>query len=177
MTDAAFWSIASRNSPRDRTRGPGGRSGCRRRRPRLWQDGPRSPGTSAQVACPGGPTRAHGCENRAWCKDTASGYESRTACHLGGRRAWFRCAVYSNGRYCGRRVGLLYGAGELFACRRCYGLAYASQREAPMHRGVNRAQKIRMRLGGSANLCEPFPEKPKRMHWRTYHRLRAHGFA
>ena len=55
-----------------------------------------------------------------------------TACHLGGRRAWFRCAVYSNGRYCGRRVALLYGAGELFACRRCYGLAYASQREAPL---------------------------------------------
>jgi hypothetical protein len=25
--------------------------------------------------------------------------------------------------------------------------------------------------------CEPFPEKPKWMHWRTYHRLRAHGFA
>jgi hypothetical protein len=100
-----------------------------------------------------------------------------TACHLGGRRAWFRCAVYSNGRYCGRRVALLYGAGELFACRRCYGLAYASQQEAPMHRGVYRAQKIRMRLGGSANLCEPFPEKPKRMHWRTYLHLRARGFA
>jgi hypothetical protein len=27
-----------------------------------------------------------------------------TACHLGGRRAWFRCATYSDGRYCGRRV-------------------------------------------------------------------------
>ena len=88
-----------------------------------------------------------------------------------------RCAVYSNGRYCGRRVALLYGAGELFACRRCYGLAYASQQETPMYRGVNRAQKIRMRLGGSANLCEPFPKKPKRMQWRTYLRLRARGFA
>jgi hypothetical protein len=100
-----------------------------------------------------------------------------TACHLGGHRVWFRCPVYSNDRYCGRRVALLYGAGELFACRRCYGLAYACQQETPMYRGVNRAQKIRMRLGGSANLCEPFPEKPKWMHWQTYHRLRAHGFA
>jgi hypothetical protein len=27
-----------------------------------------------------------------------------TACHFGGRRAWFRCAVYSDDRYCGRRV-------------------------------------------------------------------------
>jgi hypothetical protein len=50
-----------------------------------------------------------------------------TACHLGGRRAWFRCSVYTGGQYCGRRVALLYNAGELFACRRCYGLAYASQ--------------------------------------------------
>jgi hypothetical protein len=28
-----------------------------------------------------------------------------TACHLGGRRPWFVCSVYSSGRYCGRRVG------------------------------------------------------------------------
>jgi hypothetical protein len=41
-----------------------------------------------------------------------------------------------------------------------------------MQRGVFKAQKIRTRLGGSVNLFEPFPEKPKRMHWRTYLRLR-----
>ena len=96
-----------------------------------------------------------------------------TACHLGGRRAWFRCAVYSDGRYCGRRVALLYGAGELFACRRCYGLAYASQQETPMYRGVHRAQKIRMRLGGSPDLLQLFPKRPRGMHQRTYMRLRA----
>ena len=72
-----------------------------------------------------------------------------TACHLGGRRPWFVCSVYSSGRYCGRRVALLYGAGELFACRRCYGLAYASQHEALHHRGLGKAQKIRMQLGGA----------------------------
>ena len=100
-----------------------------------------------------------------------------TACHLGGQRPWFVCSVYRNGRYCGRRAAVLYGAGELFACRRCYGLAYASQQETPMHRGISQAQKIRMELGGSANLCEPFPEKPKRMHWRRYLRLRARAGA
>ena len=100
-----------------------------------------------------------------------------TACHFGGRRPWFVCAVYSNGRYCGRRGAVLYGAGELFACRRCWGLAYESQQETPMQRGVYKAQKIRMRLGGSVNLFEPFPEKPKRMHWRTYLRLRARAEA
>ncbi len=95
-----------------------------------------------------------------------------TACHLGGQRPWFVCSAYSNGRHCGRRVAVLYAAGKLFACRRCYGLAYTSQQEGLRHRGVYRAQKIRMRLGGSANLCDPFPEKPKRMHWRTYLRIR-----
>ena len=96
-----------------------------------------------------------------------------TACHLGGRRAWFRCAVYSNGRYCGRRVALLYGAGELFACRRCYGLAYASQQERARFRSIGRSRKIRMRLGGSPDLLQPFPERPRGMHQRTYMRLRA----
>jgi hypothetical protein len=30
-----------------------------------------------------------------------------------------------------------------------------------------------MRLGGSPNLLEPFPEKPRGMHWQTYNKLRA----
>ena len=36
---------------------------------------------------------------------------------------------------------------------------------------------MRMRLGGSPNLLEPFPEKPRWMHWRTYHRLRTEAIA
>ena len=91
-----------------------------------------------------------------------------TTCHLGGGRAWFVCSVYSGGGYCGRRVAVLYGAGELFACRRCYGLAYASQHEDLQHRGLGKAQKIRMQLGGSPNMMEEFPNRPKGMHWRTY---------
>jgi hypothetical protein len=95
-----------------------------------------------------------------------------TACRFGGRRPWFICSVYSGGRYCGRRVALLYGVGELFACRRCYGLAYASQHESVHHRGIGKAQKIRMRLGGDPSMLEGFPDKPKGMHWQTYDRLR-----
>ena len=46
------------------------------------------------------------------------------------------------------------------------------------HRGLEKAQKIRMRLGGSPNMLETFPEKPKGLHWRTYDRLRrAHDMA
>jgi hypothetical protein len=94
-----------------------------------------------------------------------------TPCRFGGERPWFVCSVASNGVYCGRRVIKLYGAGRLFACRDCYRLAYTSQQESALQRGLWKSQKIRMRLGGSASMLDEFPEKPKGMHWRTYDRL------
>ena len=95
-----------------------------------------------------------------------------TPCRFGGERPWFVCSVTSNGVYCGRRATKLYGAGRLFACRQCYRLAYASQQESAHQRGLGTSQKIRMRLGGSPNMLEEFPDKPKGMHWRTYERWR-----
>jgi hypothetical protein len=100
-----------------------------------------------------------------------------TMCHLGGRRPWFRCTVHSGGECCNRRAAILYSAGDLFACRRCHGLAYVSQQESPKSRSISRSRKIRMQLGGSADLFEPFPPKPPRMHWRSYSRLRTRGEA
>jgi hypothetical protein len=90
-----------------------------------------------------------------------------TACNYGGERPWFVCP----GAGCGRRVAVLYGPGRYFLCRRCYDLVNESQRENGMNRALRRAQGIRERLGGSANMTKPFPEKPKGMHWRTYERL------
>jgi hypothetical protein len=81
------------------------------------------------------------------------------------------CPIYTDGRYCGRRVAVLYGAGDYFACRRCYRLAHASQQEPLRERGFLKARKIRMRLGGGPNVLEAFPEKPPRMHWLTYARI------
>ena len=101
-----------------------------------------------------------------------------TPCRFGGERPWFTCSVYANGTYCGRQVTKLYSAGRLFACRHCYRLAYASQQESAHERGLLKAQRIRMRLGGTANMLDDFPEKPKGMHWRTYERLcRVHDAA
>ena len=67
-------------------------------------------------------------------------------------------------------MGVLYGGG-IFACRQCHRLAYESQREQPHYRGLRRSQAIRKKLGGSGSMAEPFPAKPKGMHWSTYLRL------
>ena len=90
-----------------------------------------------------------------------------TPCNFGGERPWFICP----GAGCGRRVAILYGPGKYFLCRHCYDLSYQSQRDNKMYRALHRAQDIRRRLGGSANMMEPFPGKPKGMHWKTYERL------
>ncbi len=90
-----------------------------------------------------------------------------TSCNFGGERPWFLCPSLA----CGRRVAILYGPGRYFLCRHCYDLRYESQRENGTHRALRRAQKIRERLGGTANMTEPFPERPKGMHWRTCERL------
>jgi hypothetical protein len=90
-----------------------------------------------------------------------------TACNFGGQRPWFVCP----GAGCGRRVANLYGPGRYFLCRHCYDLVYESQRENGMYRALHKAQAIREGLGGSANMMEPFPERPKGMHWSTYNRL------
>jgi hypothetical protein len=90
-----------------------------------------------------------------------------TPCNFGGERPWFVCP----GVACRRRVAVLYGPGKYFLCRPCYDLRYESQREDKKDRALRRAQKIRMRLGGSANMMEPFPERPKGMHHDTYMRL------
>jgi len=52
-----------------------------------------------------------------------------TPCNLGGKRYWFICNLSANGKYCGRRVAVLYKGGKYFACRHCYNLSYSSRNE------------------------------------------------
>lgn len=86
-------------------------------------------------------------------------------CNYGGHRKWFACPA----RGCGRRVAILYG-GRVFACRECHQLAYPSQREERFQRALTRADRIRSRLGWSADDYRGL--KPKGMHWATFERLR-----
>ena len=95
-----------------------------------------------------------------------------TRCNYGGQRPWFFCPGVVNGVRCGRLAAILYCAGPYFLCRHCYQLAYARQRWDRRDRRMEKARGIRMRLGGSVSLLESFPPKPKRMHWKTYSRLR-----
>lgn len=89
-------------------------------------------------------------------------------CRFGGKRPFFHCPN------CTQRVLQLFGIGR-YLCRHCHKLTYRSQREPAYGRYIMRAQKIRETLGGSANLSEAFPMKPKGMHWDTYSRLRVHA--
>ncbi len=96
-----------------------------------------------------------------------------TPCNYGGQRPWFMCPMGG----CGQRIAILYGSNGIFACRQCHQLAYQSQRETVEHRALRRAQNIRKKLGGSANMLKPFPSKPKGMHWLTYWRMADQQFA
>jgi hypothetical protein len=94
-----------------------------------------------------------------------------TPCRCGGQPSWFICPGIVNGRVYGRRMAILYGGAHYFLRRHCYNLAYESPRENLPTRLISKAQKIRRRLGGRASSMEPFPSKPKGVHWRTYSRL------
>ncbi len=89
---------------------------------------------------------------------------------FGGERRWFRCPC------CDRRCAVLY-AGERFRCRLCLNLGYRSQYEDPRFRALSKARKLRQRLGGSANMMLPFPDKPRGMHRATFERLYDKGRA
>ena len=86
--------------------------------------------------------------------------ETETA--FGGARKWFTCLQ------CGSRCRIVYLRNSGPSCRVCCRAKYHSQSEAPRWRGLSRAQAIRRRLGGTGNMLEDFPPKPRAMHWRTY---------
>jgi hypothetical protein len=111
-------------------------------------------------------SRQHGEEN--WESLEYPVFLERTSCHYGGSRSWLLCPA----KGCGRRVAILYG-GRIYACRRCYRLAYPSQRENPSDRASERAWGIlsRLRCDKIMDISEGEPLRPRGMHKRTYLRL------
>jgi hypothetical protein len=93
---------------------------------------------------------------------------SWTRVHFGGERPWMHCP------HCETRVAKLYkGLGGYF-CRACVGNPiYASQALSAQARPHFQACKLRLRLGGEASLTAPTPERPRRMHRRTYRGLKS----
>lgn len=89
-----------------------------------------------------------------------------TTCNYGGKRPWFLCPALG----CGKRVAVLYG-GEIFACRKCYKLAYKCQSESASSRATRRADKIREQLNWEPGILNGEGIKPKGMHWSTFERL------
>lgn len=57
-----------------------------------------------------------------------------TPCNFGGKRYWFICPLSKNGKYCGRRVGVLFSIGKWFGCRHCGEIAYAAQMRGGKYR-------------------------------------------
>ncbi len=57
-----------------------------------------------------------------------------TPCKYGGKRYWFICPLSKSGKYCGRRVGVLYSIGKWFGCRHCGDIAYYTQMEGGRYR-------------------------------------------
>jgi hypothetical protein len=102
--------------------------------------------------------------------DTPEDYKVRlttTRPNYGGQRWWFICPSR------GIRTAKLYLAngGDWFASRQAYGLAYRSQSECREDRQATRAHRLRRKLGGHAGFEQPFPDKPKGMHWKTYQQM------
>jgi hypothetical protein len=70
--------------------------------------------------------------------------------------------------------GLFDQLGDILPYHRNSLFEFADGRFAVLHAScVWARRKIRMRLGAGFSFAEPFPEKPPRMHWRTYLRMRA----
>ena len=91
-----------------------------------------------------------------------------TACNFGAGRPCFVCPGVVNGYVCRRRVAKLYLSGGYLLCRHCHDLIYEARQVGRKHSALRKCQKIRQSLGGSVNMMEPFPPRPKGMHLKTY---------
>ena len=93
-----------------------------------------------------------------------------TPCNYGGVRYWFICPLYKKGRYCGRRVGVIYSIGKWFGCRHCGGIAYQAQFEGGNFRVGSVTEPVVEKVYNNVKL-KYYNGKPTRR-YRRYLRLR-----
>jgi hypothetical protein len=74
---------------------------------------------------------------------------------------------------CTRRAVKLFSKFGTYACRKCHGAVYTSQRQDSKGRKRFKAVKLRLELGGLPNNKEALPAKRKWAHRRRYQRLRS----
>jgi hypothetical protein len=77
---------------------------------------------------------------------------------FGGVQAFFLCPT------CSRKCRHLYlrddpRDGRRLACRRCSGVAYASQHTR--RRGINRVRRLREKIGALPHVLAPIPQRPQ----------------
>ena len=83
-------------------------------------------------------------------------------CHFGSERPLWLCPR------CDRAAYIIYDRNGV-ACRRCHGLAYASENMTHHARELKKAFRIRERLGQlEGGVVVSFPQRPKGRHWHTY---------
>lgn len=86
--------------------------------------------------------------------------------NIGGVRRWFICPS------CARRCRVLF-CGASFLCRNCLSATYPSQYTELRIPELAAADRALRRVGKAAGSVRVFPEKPSKMHWRTYRKLEA----
>lgn len=58
----------------------------------------------------------------------------KISCNFGGYKWFFRCKLYKNSVFCGKRARVLYMVNGLFGCRQCANLSYESCNEGKRFR-------------------------------------------
>lgn len=95
-----------------------------------------------------------------------------TVPEYGGKRIWFTCP------YCWGRCAVLYSMGQYYGCRTCAGVVHKSNMQDSIKRKVNKAAKLRLKIGALPAPAYDLPEyKPINMHYRTFHRIKADIYA
>lgn len=85
-----------------------------------------------------------------------------------GSRKWFACP------HCGERCAILYLNSGFFACRKCHDLTYVSvQTSDDLEYYHWQLEKLCKRLKAEYDPTRDYaPDKPLRMHWSTYAKLK-----